>query len=361
MPASAPPKNINAKPRTPGQRHASKKGANPPNAVKNRAQPAGKPPVKKQAAAAGKGMAQPVSPVPTGSRAAPPKAQARVAVSAKKKAAGRKAGAKKAARKLRPETAAQRRKDINSRRGVTPEQLEFMRRRREIKRYYVKKRRISAITLLLTRFTALVIIYVVLFALSSGLFALSLVVARPPHGEDVVYQLGENKYDTTYKVETLKYGERIKDGQVYLNFTEIAEYLDFITIGDLSRLRYLTNYSGGEEVVFEVGTTAVTVNGNMTRMPAPSYYESGALYVPLDFVETYIRGISVGVNEKNGRLVLYREYTLNTKNEKIYSDITFTLKPQTPIEHIDENTLPVDIKLATEPSRRPQQPDTGSA
>ncbi len=267
-------------------------------------------------------MAQPVSPVPTGSRAAPPKAQARVAVSAKKKAAGRKAGAKKAARKLRPETAAQRRKDINSRRGVTPEQLEFMRRRREIKRYYVKKRRISAITLLLTRFTALVIIYVVLFALSSGLFALSLVVARPPHGEDVVYQLGENKYDTTYKVETLKYGE---------------------------------------EVVFEVGTTAVTVNGNMTRMPAPSYYESGALYVPLDFVETYIRGISVGVNEKNGRLVLYREYTLNTKNEKIYSDITFTLKPQTPIEHIDENTLPVDIKLATEPSRRPQQPDTGSA
>ena len=229
-----------------------------------------------------------------------------------------------------------------------------MHRRREIKKYYVKKRRISAITMFLTRFTLLVIIYVVFFAISSGLFALSLVVTWPEKGEDVVYQLGENKKDTLYKVETLEYGGRVRDGQIYLNFSDIADYLDFVTTGDLTQLRYLTKYTDGEEVVFDVGATSVTVNGNMTRMPAPSYYEGGALYVPLDFIKTYIRGISVGINEDNGRLVLYREYTLSTKNEKVYGDITFTLKQQKPTEHIDENGLPADIKLATEPSRRQQ-------
>ncbi|MGI6202622.1 MAG: stalk domain-containing protein [Eubacteriales bacterium] len=271
-----------------------------------------------------------------------------------KKPSGRKTAAKKKAApgKLRPQTAAQRRKDIRDRRGLTPEQMEFIRRRNEIKRYYIKKRRISAITLFLTRFTALVIIYVVLFVVTSGLFVLSLVATWPAQGEDVVYQLGENRKDIMYKVETLVYRERVRDGQLYLNFTEIAEYLDFITTGDPARLRYLTRYPDGEEVVFDVGTSAVTVNGNMTRMPAQSYYENGALYVPLDFIETYIKGISVGINEETGRLVLYRLYTQNTKNEKIYEDITFTLKPQTPSEHIDENSLPADIKLATEPSRR---------
>ncbi len=253
--------------------------------------------------------------------------------------------------KLRAQTAAQRRKDINERRGLTPEQAEFLRRRSEIKRYYIKKRRISAITLFFSRFTALVMVYLVLFVVSSGLFVLSLTAAGPSPGEDVVYQLGESKSDDVYKVETLKYRDWVRDGQLYLNFTEIADYLGFVTTGDTSELRYLTRYSGGEDVVFSVGSGSVTVNGSMTRMPVPSYYENGTLYVPLDFIKTYIRGISVGINEENGRLVLYRLYTLNAKDEKVYEDITFTLKPQVPSEHIDENSLPVDIKLATEPER----------
>lgn len=253
--------------------------------------------------------------------------------------------------KLRAQTAAQRRREINERRGLTPEQAEFLRRRSEIKRYYIKKRRISAITLFFARFTAFVIVYLVLFVVSSGLFVLSLTAAGPSPGEDVVYQLGESKSDDVYKVETLKYRDWVRDGQLYLNFTEIADYLGFVTTGDMSKLRYLTKYSGGEDVVFAVGSGSVTVNGSMTRMPVPSYYENGSLYVPLDFIKTYIRGIYVGINEENGRLVLYRLYTLNAKDEKVYEDITFTLKPQVPSEHIDENSLPVDIKLATEPER----------
>lgn len=196
-----------------------------------------------------------------------------------------------------------------------------------------------------------------MFVLTSGLFVLSLVSSGPPRGEDVKYQLGENKNDIVYKTDTLEYGDRVRDGQVYLNFTEIAEYLDFITSGEPSRLRYLTKYTDGEEIVFDVGTTSVTVNGNMIRMPAASYYKGGVLYVPLDFIKTYVRGISVGTNEKNGTIVLYRLYTLSPKNEKIYEDITFSLKTQLPTEHIDENSLPADIKLATEPSRLPQPPE----
>jgi hypothetical protein len=261
--------------------------------------------------------------------------------------------------KLRAQTAAQRRRDINERRGITPEQAAFLRRRSEIKRYYIKKRRISAITLFFARFTALVIVYLVLFVVTSGLFVFSLNAAGPSPGEDVTYQLGEKKGDDGYKVETLKYRDRVRDGQLYLNFTEVAEYLGFVTTGDMSELRYLTKYSGGEEVLFAVGTSSVTVNGSMTRMPVPAYYEGGTLYVPLDFIKTYIKGISVGINEENGRLVLYRLYTLNSKGEKIYEDITFTLKPQVPSEHIDENSLPVDIKLATEP-KNVKPPESGS-
>lgn len=341
----------------------SKKGAAPAGAAKNRPRPpaSGQPIPGRPAgqAAAAKAPGSQRHPAPAGraangagGKAAPRQMAANRQSGAAK--AGKTGAMKKAPGKLSPETAAQRRRDIRARRGVTPEQAEFMRRRREIKKYYVKKRRISAITLFLTRFTLLVIIYVVFFAISSGLFALSLVVTWPEKGEDVVYQLGENKKDTMYKVETLEYGGRVRDGQIYLNFSDIADYLDFVTTGDLTQLRYLTKYTDGEEVVFDVGATSVTVNGNMTRMPAPSYYEGGALYVPLDFIKTYIRGISVGINEDNGRLVLYREYTLSTKNEKVYGDITFTLKQQKPTEHIDENGLPADIKLATEPSRRQQ-------
>mgnify|MGYP002344607867 CR=1 FL=1 len=214
--------------------------------------------------------------------------------------------------------------------------------------------------LFFTRLLTLVVVYVLIFAVSSGLFVLGLRAPNRKAGEDVVYQLGDNKKDAIYKVETLPYRSRVRSGQLYLNFSELADYFGFVTTGDVNTLRFLTKYKGGEEVIFEVGTGSVTVNGSMMRMYVPSYSEGDALYVPLDFIKTYIKGISVGINEKNGRLVLYREYTLDTKGEKVFDDITFTLKPQNPTEHIDENTLPADIKIATEPGKKPESgtPDT---
>ena len=261
---------------------------------------------------------------------------------------------------LHIQNTAERRKNITQRRGKTPEQLEYIRRRSGIQRFYIKQRRISAIMLFFTRLLTLVVVYVLIFAVSSGLFVLGLRAPNRKAGEDVVYQLGDNKKDAIYKVETLPYRSRVRSGQLYLNFSELADYFGFVTTGDVNTLRFLTKYKGGEEVIFEVGTGSVTVNGSMMRMYVPSYSEGDALYVPLDFIKTYIKGISVGINEKNGRLVLYREYTLDTKGEKVFDDITFTLKPQNPTEHIDENTLPADIKIATEPGKKPESgtPDT---
>ena len=297
---------------------------------------------------------RPASPQAAGKRPAPSKKQRGKVPESRRRA---KSQGKNNGRSVRPQpaklsaqTAAERRRQIVERQNFTEEQLEFLRRRSGIKRYYIKKRRISAITLFFTRFITLVIVYVTLFAVSSGLFWLSLYHFDRDKGEDVVYQLGENDTDENYKVATLDYRDRMRGGQLYIDFTELAGYLEFITTGDTGELRFLTKYEGGEEVIFAVGTSSVTINGSMTRMPVPSYYEDGVLYVPLDFIQTYINGISVGTGEEDGRLIVYRKYTLNADDEKVYEDISFTVKPQTPSEHIDENSLPIEIKIATEPN-----------
>lgn len=288
--------------------------------------------------------------------------QAKRAGQSQNTAQDRRRAAKSDPGKLHAQTAAERRRHIAERQGFTPEQMEFLRRRSAIKRYYIKKNRISAITLFFTRFMSLVIIYVILFTVSSGLFWLGLNSYNHSKGEDVEYQIGENKDDADYKLQTLSYRDRVRGGQLYLNFTELAQYFGFITTGDTGELRYLTKYTDGEEVVFKVGTGTVTINGSVTRMPSSSYYEDGTLYVPLDFVQTYINGISASTDEDSGRLIIYREYTENAKGEKIYNDITFTLKPPVPSEHIDENSLPADIKLATEPTKtQTDTPETNAA
>ena len=65
-------------------------------------------------------------------------------------------------------------------------------------------------------------------------------------------------------------------------------------------------------------------------------------------LETYIKGISVGINEETGRLSLQAIHRIQKRK-----DIRrYNIYPETPdaVEH--DGGSPADIKLATEPSRQ---------
>lgn len=95
-----------------------------------------------------------------------------------------------------------------------------------------------------------------------------------------------------------------RDGNLYMDFSALADLCGFAVSGDFDQRRYLTGGEDGDFLTVNIGTTSVIVSGQPVSLRTPSFLsEAGSLYLPCEFVENYFDGITIEADEKNDRLI----------------------------------------------------------
>lgn len=95
-----------------------------------------------------------------------------------------------------------------------------------------------------------------------------------------------------------------RDGNLYMDFSTLAELCGFAVSGDYDQRRYLLGGEDEDTLTVDIGTTSVTVSGQPVTLRAPSFLsESGSLYLPCEFVDSYFDGISVAADEEDDHLI----------------------------------------------------------
>lgn len=158
------------------------------------------------------------------------------------------------------------------------------------------------------------LLFAIICALTAGYIYLS---AKWPSfsfpKEYTVYYGSENAYGVNadnevqikkreLKNESLKIGQFGDENTIYVNFSALAEYCGFYVSGDGERFRYILPAADiAEPSQFSVasGSNAVELNGTTHHLPAPAVVSGETLYMPLEFIDYYIEGISVVLDEKD--------------------------------------------------------------
>lgn len=221
---------------------------------------------------------------------------------------------------------------------LTPEQAAINRQRREHEKYYAKKRRAASRKLFLSRLVLFAAVFVIMAAISAGLFFLNLNHVASADSSRYTYFIGEEKHN-------LPYTKAVRDGRVYVDFSEVAKMCDLVPMGSKTdSLTYVIKDGNEEKIRFVIGSSEVYVNGVETRLGADCYYENDSLYVPVSFVDAYFKGLTVEVNENKHEVEISRIITnLNDKGklpkgeEAKYEQLSLLLQSTEAIKPLDED------------------------
>lgn len=259
------------------------------------------------------------------------------------------AGAKSETVRRKKDTAARR----QERRApeLTPEQL-AQRKRREAR---IRRHQAMLRARLIQKITGRTILFLIMFALISIVFSLCFFINlhhyEKPDISSFTVQIGPDANNA----KKVAYTKLMKDGTLYVNMTEIAEYCGMIVTGDSSALRYTVDSAGADTVEFVIGTREVSVNGVAERLTAPAVAESDGLYVPFDFLATYMKGLQFTYDEEKGEISILRLYenealTPETATETdAFQTLSFVVKSNAPLMGVDElsefgDTSPIEFE-----------------
>ena len=144
-------------------------------------------------------------------------------------------------------------------------------------------------------------------------------------------------FSTAGKNQKFDYGDIVRGGVYYVRFSDIAAFCSLSQSGDRETFIYST--SSGEQLKFTPPSRIVLVNGNSVTASAEVLCQGGELWVPADFVQDYISGIELAIDEgtdaDTGKP--YLKITL-TKQDEV--SVGFVLKYNSVLSGISNESLP---------------------
>ena len=159
------------------------------------------------------------------------------------------------------------------------------------------------------------------------------------------YEIGGSK-------SSLKYVDAVRDGSVYVCFTDVASLCDMAVVGDVDDIKYIIKSDDAETIRFLTGTRVAYVNAVETRLPANSYYKEGKVYVPVDFVKTYVKGLNVSLDDRRHVVTVDRVITNLDEKGKLpkgvdaeYSELYFLLQYPEELAKISETDAVAAIPI----------------
>ncbi len=238
-------------------------------------------------------------------------------------------------------------------RRPTPEEL----RRREAARREAERRRAHEAELrrrerkrsrqvFFGRFIVFLIVLVLLLAIAGVLFWV--MFTRTPHaapdsGKLRYYYGGE-------EVRTAAVEDCIVNGTPFLCFNDLSEYLGMAESGGAEGLKFLITDGGAagetdssgtgreEYVIFPTGEQEANVNGQIIRIDGMNRIIGEEVWVSVDFITEYMRGLSVTYDDKKPELRVARvtDAVNSTEEHTVYLPVEFTLKSEEALETIPE-------------------------
>lgn len=204
-----------------------------------------------------------------------------------------------------------------------------------------------------TRTTGRIIVFVIgvliLVTICSVIGTLSVFLSTRFHGfsfpDTYTFKVGmDSTAQRKLKSHTYKMGSFYDNETVYVNFTVLRDYCGFYESGDRKEFRYILPSDGSQFTVTD-RSAMVNMNGNIIYMDAPAIVTEGQLYLPLDFVDHYIEGISIEhqkrteKDEETGKETVIEEefiYIIRCNEKNEYS---LLLKPVSPCQPIDTSAI----------------------
>lgn len=218
---------------------------------------------------------------------------------------------------------------------LTEEQKRIIKIKREKEKALAKKKRAAARKAFGARLVLFAVILVLLAAISAGLFFINLTHIKSTDSSRYSYTIGGEKY-------SLPYSKAVQNGRVYVSFTDVAEMCDLAVTGSTEDMKYVIKGDEAETIRFVTDSRVVYVNNVETRLGEECYYEKGELYVPVDFVRAYFKGLNVTVDEKKHEVEISRVITnLNEKGklpkgeDPEYAELSFLLQSAAGLKPLD--------------------------
>ena len=150
------------------------------------------------------------------------------------------------------------------------------------------------------------------------------------------------------------------EDRIYICFNDLAKYLGMSESGSAQEMKFiLTTDQNGEEItadtsagtgneetiVFTTDTTLAIVNGQPVALKHPNILRGTEIWVESGFFEEQMTNLSYQYDEKAGRVSVSRivDEEKTTEKETFYLPVSFRLKPEKPIEPIEEDPLIGDV------------------
>ena len=151
-----------------------------------------------------------------------------------------------------------------------------------------KKAKMRFVFFLVSSFALALIISVIL----GTAFFISLHSADAPETVER-YKLYSGYVDAK-KTEKYVYSKDImRSGKMCVNFSDIAEFCRFTTVGDREKIKFYFNNDDSDILEITIGLNIAYVNENPVNMEIPVYTVGDSIYLPVEFVLRYLDGISI--------------------------------------------------------------------
>ncbi len=211
--------------------------------------------------------------------------------------------------------------------------------------FRVKKKKKAVGKLLLARLVLFFIMFLLMFALVAGVFSMRLKADGKDESKAYTLQLGEDIPEGTTVPESQKpvYVDIPKDcavryGNLYFPVSALSDMCKLTVTGTVKDLRYIPRESNDQSMRFIVDSDIAYVNGAKVRMVSPSFIYEGKLYVPLDFLQKYSKGLSISIDDGNREITvskLLEGYDAAT-DSNLYSALSFNLSATSPLTPVEE-------------------------
>lgn len=151
-----------------------------------------------------------------------------------------------------------------------------------------------------TRILMALIAYAVL---TGGIFAALFFYFIPKNDtgltNNYTYQFGPDVGYTSRR--TVSWDVARYDGRLYVDMTGIADFCGLAVTGDGTSIRFIIKNSG-QYAEFTPGTSDVNINGAKLIMGGVCRTSGKRVYVPYDFAEKIMSGITLSFNERRNRI-----------------------------------------------------------
>ncbi|MBP3918900.1 MAG: D-alanyl-D-alanine carboxypeptidase family protein [Clostridia bacterium] len=234
--------------------------------------------------------------------------------------------------------AAEKRNRREEKYTLTEEEREIREQMKKEEREFRARKRARRTKVFFGRFVIFLAMFVSLFVICVGLFYANLVQYEHSARQNFTYIVGGTR-------STVAYEKMQRNGNLYVNMTPIVNLCEMAVTGDTQELRFITR-DAKEHVQFIVGSTQVFINGVEKRLTCAPYMDGEDLYVPYDFFQSYVSGISVLYDQEKQTVTAQK--TLVEGETDQFEALRFIIRSDAPLVGLDEynefgNTQPIDF------------------